>query len=98
MAGDFNLGDIDWTNEVPFANNQATSTQQNRLLRITEDFSLTQHVNSKCLTRPTSGKTLDLLFSSYPHVICDIHTVSGINDHLAVLFHINVKASRSFKP
>lgn len=52
----------------------------------------------KCLTRPTSGKTLDLLFSSYPHVISDVHTVPGMSDHLAILFHIKVKATRSFKP
>ena len=96
MAGDFNLGDINWSAEVPFATNQATSTQHNRLLRITEDFSLTQHV--KCLTRPTSGKTLDLLFSSYPHVISDVYSVRGMSDHLAILFHINVKATRSLKP
>ena len=96
VAGDFNLGDINWSAEVPFAINQATSTQHNRLLRITEDFSLTQHV--KCLTRPTSGKTLDLLFSSYPHVISDVHTVPRMSDHLAILFHINVKATRSLKP
>ena len=72
------------------------SALHNRLLCITEDFSLTQHV--KCVTRPTSGKTLDLLFSSYPNVISDVHTIPGMSDHLAILFHINVKASRSFKP
>ena len=71
------------------------SALHNRLLRITEDVSLTQHV--KCVTRPTSGKTLDLLFSSYPN-ISDVHTIPGMSDHLAILFHINVKASRSFKP
>ena len=54
-----------------------------------------QHV--KCVTRPTSGKTFDLLFSSY-RVISDVHTIPGMSDHLAILFHINVKASRSFKP
>ena len=96
LAGDFNLGDINWSAEVPFAINQATLTQHNRLLRITEDFSLTHHV--KCLTRPTSGKTLDSLFSSYPHVISDVHTVPGMSDHLVILFYINVKAARSFLP
>ena len=96
VAGVFKLGDIDWSADVQLAINQATSTQHNRLFRITEDFSLTRHV--KCLTRPTSGKTLDLLFSSYPHVISDDHTVPGMSDHLAILFHINVKATGSFKP
>ena len=72
------------------------SALHNRLLRITEDFSLTQHV--KCVTCPTSGKTLDLLFSSYPNVISDVYTIPGMSDHLAMLFQIDVKASRSFKP
>ena len=52
----------------------------------------------KCLTRPTSGKTLNLLFSSYPYVISDVHSVPGMSDHLAILFHINVKATRSSEP
>ena len=85
MAGHFNLGDINWSADVLFALNQATSTQHNRLLRITEDFSLTQHV--KCLTRPTSGKALDLLFSSYPHVIYDVHAVPGMSDHVKATSH-----------
>ena len=72
------------------------SALHNRLLLITEDFSLTQHV--KCVTCPTSGKTLDLLFSSYPNVISDVHTMPGMSDHLVMLFQIDVKASRSFKP
>ena len=57
-AGDFNLGDIDWSAEVTFANNSVTSALHNRLLRFTQDLSLKQHV--KCVTCPTSGKTLDL--------------------------------------
>ena len=96
-AGDFNLGDIDWSAEVPLLTTQfPPSALHNRLLCITEDFLLTQHV--KCVTRPTSGKTLDLLFSSYPNVISDVHTIPGMSDHLAILFQINVKAPRSFKP
>ena len=86
-AGDFILGDIDWSAEVPFANDSVLppSALHNRL-----------HV--KCVTRPTSGKTLHLLFSSYPNVISDVHTIPGMSDHLAILFQINVKASRPFKP
>ena len=80
-AGDLNLGDIDWSAEVPFANNSVLppSALHNRL-----------HV--KCVTRPTSGKTLDLLFTSYPNVISDVHTIPVISDHLTILFQINVKA------
>ena len=52
----------------------------------------------KCVTRPTFGKTLDLLFSSYPNVISVVPTIPWMSDHLAIPFHINAKASRSFKP
>ena len=83
VAGDFNLGDIDWSAEVPLLTTQfPPSALYNRLLCITEDFLLTQHV--KCVTRPTSGKTLDLLFSSYPNVISDVHTIPGMSDRLAI--------------
>ena len=59
------------------------SALHNRLLRVTQDVSLTQHV--QCVTRPTSGKTLDLLFLSYPNVISDVHTIPGVSDRLAIL-------------
>ena len=73
-AGDFKLGDFDWSAEVSFANNSVASALHNRLLLITKDFSLTQHL--KCVTRPTSGETLDLLFSSYPkrYLCCPYYT------------------------
>ena len=79
---------IVWSAEVPSANNSATSAVHNRLLRITEDFLLTQH--GKCVTRPISGKTLDLLFSSYPNVISNVKITPGMSDHLEILFQINV--------
>ena len=62
-AGEFNLADIDWSAEVPFANNSFASTLHNRLLRITEDFSLKQHV--KCVSRPTSGKNFGFIIFYY---------------------------------
>ena len=60
------------------------------------DCSLTQHAKSP--TRPASGKTLDLLFSSYPNSISNISTTSGMSDHLIVLFDICTKPTRSYKP
>lgn len=67
-----------------------------RLLQFTEDFSFTQRIKSP--TRPASGKTLDLSFSSYPNVVSNINLVSGMSDHLAVLFNINIKATKSPEP
>lgn len=85
-GGDFNLGDIDWSAEVSFATNSDTSAQHNKLLQLSEDLSFTQHVKSP--TRPASGKTLDLLFSSYPNVISNVTLVPGMSDHLVFLFNI----------
>ena len=72
------------------------SALHNRLLCITEDFSLTQHVKMRYSSNIL--KNFGLLFSSYPNVISDVHTIPGMSDHLAILFRINVIDSRSFKP
>lgn len=58
IGGDFNLGDINWDNEMPTTTNSATASQHNKFLNLMDDYSLTQHV--KVPTRPASEKTLDL--------------------------------------
>lgn len=52
----------------------------------------------KAFTRPISGKVLDLFLSTYPHAISDTSNVSGLSDHLAVIFEVNLKPTRSVKP
>ena len=52
----------------------------------------------KGFTRPISGKVLDLLLSTYPNAISDTPNVSGMSDHLAVIFEVNLKPTRSVKP
>lgn len=92
-AGDFNLKGTNLWIEVPSATNQATSAQQNRPLPFMEEFSLTHHV--KC---PTLAQHLRRPRTYYFHYILtfisNVCPVSGISDHMAILFHINVKASR----
>ena len=41
---------------------------------------------------------MNFLFSSDPNAFSNARTISGMSDHLAILFQVNVKASRSFKP
>ena len=96
IGGDFNLGDIDWNSEVPVPCNVNTASQHNKLLQLIDDYSLTQHVKSA--TRPASGKVLDLLLSTYPNSVQDITTACGISDHLAVVFEVNLKPTRTVKP
>ena len=52
----------------------------------------------KAFARPISGKVLDLLLSTYPDAISDASNVSGLSDHLAVIFEVNLKPARSVKP
>lgn len=95
IGGDFNLGDIDWSREIPIANNPTTASQHNKFLHLMDDFSLIQHV--KAPTRPVSEKTLDLLLSTYPNSISGVSTSSGLSDHDIVSFEINLKATRFSK-
>jgi len=71
IGGDFNLGDIDWSREIPIANNLTTASQHNKFLHLMDDFSLTQHI--KAPMRPVSEKTLDLLLSTYPNSISGVY-------------------------
>ena len=47
-------------------------------------------------TRPTSGRTLDLVFSSNPGIIQACHVTCGISHHDATIFQIDI--SQKFKP
>ena len=96
IGGDFNLGDIDWNATVPVPTNSNTATQHQKFLQITDDYSLSQHV--KVPTRPVSGKVLDLLLTTYPNAVGDPSTITGLSDHLAVVFEVNLKPTRSVKP
>ena len=96
MGGDFNLGDIDWNQETPSTTNPTTASQHNKFMHILDDYSLSQHV--KVPTRPAFEKTLDLLLSTYPNSVSHVFMSSGLSDHLAVIFEINLKPLRSTKP
>lgn len=96
MGGDFNLGDIDWNQEIPSVTNPATASQHNKFMHMLDDYSLSQHVIVP--TRPASGTTLDLLLSTYPNSVSNVSTSSGLSDHHIVNFEINLKPHRSTKP
>ena len=91
IGGDFNLGDIDW-NTAPYS---GPSAQHQTLLHLIDDFSLSQHVKEP--TRPASWKILDLLLSTFPNSVSRVTTTTGMSDHLAILFDLNLKPTRSFK-
>jgi len=78
VAGDFNYPDIDWSSKTA----QASSTRRlnDEMIELTDDFSLTQLVNS-----PTRlSKTLDLVLTNAPDHCNTCDVVPGISDHEAV--------------
>ena len=81
---------------VPTPNNSSTASRHQKFLQVVDDYSLSQHV--KAPTRPISGKVLDLLLAIYPNAISGTSNVTGLSDHLAVIFEVNLKPTRSVKP
>ena len=86
IAGDLNLPDINWENLC--TTNQHTATKHNKLLEIVSEYGITNMVNEP--TRLDSGNILDFVLTSNPALISNVNTVSGMSDHEAVLFQINI--------
>jgi len=49
-------------------------------------------------TRPASGRTLDVVFSSNPGIIQACHVTCGISDHDAILFEADIFPKFTPKP
>jgi len=87
IAGDMNLGDINWENGT--TRNPQTASHNQKLLDLMDEFGL---VNTQTETsRPVSGKCLDLILTNYPRTIGSVHTACGMSDHLMIGFSINCK-------
>ena len=84
-GGDFNLPGIDWETWQTGCTNKC---QYEVLL----DFlcnSLSQLISQA--TKPTSNSIFDLLMTSFQNLIENMQTVPGISNHLAIIFHVNLK-------
>ena len=93
IGGDFNLPGIDWEAcQTGYAN----KSQHEVLLDFLLGNSLLQLISQA--TRPTSNNILDLLITSSPNLIENIHAVPGISDHLAIIFDANLKPHMPKKP
>ena len=93
IAGDFNLGDIDWTNNV--TTNPQTATYHQRLLDLMDEFGLNNFQHD--ISRPCSGKCLDLILTNHPKSVITSNTDSGMSDHLLIDFTINCKPPKANK-
>jgi len=96
IAGDFNLGDIDWTLDPPVPTVPTTSTDMEHLLDLIDANALSQHVTMP--TRPASQKILDLVLSSSPNLVTNVDIAPGISDHDIVTFVIDMKPRRTATP
>ena len=94
ICGDFNLGDIDWSDMT--TTNPQTAKYHDKLFEILDEFGL-QNVQKEA-TRPASGKCLDFVITNMPTTINSLEVVPGISDHHAVSFDISVKPRRANKP
>ena len=96
IAGDFNLGDIDWSEDPPTTTNPQTAVASETLLNFIDDYDFIQSVTEP--TRPASGNILDLVISSAPSLVTSVQTHPGMSDHNVVTFYINARPTRTPKP
>ena len=89
VAGDFNLADIDWPNRSvkPYA---TESTKCATLLEICNEYFLDQMVTEPTRISGATKKILDLVLTSHPNFIERCKVSSGISDHEAVTFTMNL--------
>ena len=80
-GGDFNLPDIDWTNEIITSNRYPVEINQS-LLDLLCELNLAQLVNF-----PTRAvNTLELLFTNRPSLVHEMSPHPGISDHDSIVF------------
>merc|ERR1711974_169695 len=83
IGGDFNLPDIDWTNQEVIGH-QYLKEINSKFLEMSQDLGLHQLVDF-----PTRGTaTLDLLFTSHPSFAKKCSPLSGLGDHEAAVLTI----------
>ena len=55
MGGDFNLGDIDWNQEIPSTSNPATAFQHDKFMHILDDYALLKFQLDLHLEKPSTS-------------------------------------------
>ena len=96
LVGDFNIPGIQWTEGC-----EQVSVKPPYGLEVNHPLVDTINDNNleQLVGEPTRGaNTLHLLFSSFPGFISNILIISGISDHLAVAFSLDINARLPVKP
>ena len=60
------------------------------------ELGLSQHCND--ITRPASGKTLDLILTNRPDTVVEVTSSPGMSDHNVVIAKFNLITSRKRQP
>ena len=94
VGGDVNLRDIDWDNYSVKPNPQYGYQVNQMMLDIAEEHGLQQTVHEP--TRLDS--ILDLLFTTYPDLVKNVHVSPGMSDHRVVTAEVNIKPKPHKKP
>ena len=99
LAGDLNLSCIDWQTETLISNpiNDTNDTNHcSSFLDTMNELGLSQHCND--ITRPASGKTLDLILTNRPDTVVEVTSSPGMSDHNVVIAKFNLITSRKRQP
>ena len=99
LGGDMNLTCIDWDREI-ILTEQTNSTRDlnhcTTFLETISEIGVSQHC--KIITRPISGKILDLMLTNRPDTVVDVSVYPGMSDHNVVIGTFNLITSRTRKP
>ena len=99
LAGDLNLSCIDWQTETLISNpiNGTNDTNHcSSFLDTMNELGLSQHCND--ITRPASGKTLDLILTNRLDTVVEVTSSPGMSDHNVVIATFNRITSRKRQP
>ena len=99
LAVDLNLSCIDWQTETLISNpiNNTNDTNHcSSFLDTMDELGLSQHCTD--ITRPASGKTLDLILTNRPDTVVEVTSSPGMSDHNVVIAKFNLITSRKRQP
>ena len=95
LMGDFNCGEVDWDSREAGTNERSWG---NRLLELTTENILTQHVKETTRMRGTNEPSrLDLIFTKDPHEIGEVNYLCSIgkSDHLLLTWKLTWNGTNS---
>ncbi|KAJ8026320.1 RNA-directed DNA polymerase from mobile element jockey [Holothuria leucospilota] len=99
VSGDFNLGDIDWNSNAVKVNAYKSGLCQ-KLINISNDYSLSQMVSDPTHRTEDTENILDLVFTTNPTIIDDLIHMPGLGvcSHDALLSLLSYQPQKTKTP